>query len=216
MSSESWGCDCVSSYGRESISETSSISWGSYSRSSISGSQVVSSSSSNGWGIYWSNSSVWVRYQTSSSCGKSIGKRASISSICNCGCSSNWSNSWSCSNSMSKSRYSWGGYKGWGVSSIDGTFGSQVVGSGCSYRWCVNWSYCSIWVTYKTMKACWCNISKRSSIWTYKTVVSNKTVVSTIDAMSVMTMEGQDGTRGYGKTSRNDTQKLHVDYLVYD
>merc|ERR1711890_139700 len=194
MSSESWGCDCVSSYGRESISETSSISWGSYSRSSISGSQVVSSSSSNGWGIYWSNSSVWMRYQTSS----------------------NWSNSWSCSNSMSKTRYSWGGYKGWGVSRIDGTFGSQVVGSGCSYRWCVNWSYCSIWVTYKTMKACWCNISKRSSIWTYKTVVSNKTMVSTIDAMSVMTMEGQDGTRGYGKTSRNDNQKLHVDYLVYD
>jgi hypothetical protein len=135
---------------------------------------------------------------------------------------------------MSKSRHSWGSYKGWGVSSIDGTFGSQMFGSGCSYGWCVNWSYGSIWVAYETMKACWSNISKGSSIWTYKTMVSsktmvsnktmvssktmvpNKTMVSTIDSMSVMTMKWQDGARGYGKTSRNYNQKLHVDYLVYD
>ena len=154
--SDSWGGDSWASYSWYTITITSTIGeyWGSGSIGSTSSGQMVGSGSNNGWGISWGDSTIWVSYQTGSTGWQSISKRTYVSCISDAwyGCKS-WS--WSSNGWNSTIDWSWGngwygrgGYKCWGMSSIDGTFGGQMVGSGSDNRWSISWSNSSIWVSY--------------------------------------------------------------------
>merc|ERR1711981_562409 len=128
-SGESMSWDWSNSWGSE-WDCWSSNSWGGDSWASYSWYTITSTI-----GEYWGSGSIG---STSSS------QMAYVSCVSDgwYGSKSWGSNGWTCTIywSWGNSWYGGGGYKCWGMSSIDGTFGGQMVGSGSNNRWRIFWS----------------------------------------------------------------------------